>query len=221
MVERNYCVYSHVNKVNGKQYIGMTNNPRHRWARDGERYENSVRFMGAIRKYGFDNFDHIILFDNLTKQEAFDLEIELIAKYKTQDGRYGYNISPGGQGGNYLDEEQLKIQSKKMRQRNLNPKTNPMTNGRVVWGKTHPYVNSMKVIVTERDGTVREFDLLTDCSNYYGISKAQMNRIIGGSQPYRVKKRSMNDPRYMKIDGATFKSIRMKNGVPIEGEKTG
>jgi len=39
---------------------------------------------------------HEILFENLTKQEAFDKEIELIKLYETTTPQSGYNISYGG-----------------------------------------------------------------------------------------------------------------------------
>lgn len=95
-----YCVYCHTSKINGKKYIGITGKkPERRWMK-GEGYKRSRHFYFAIQKYGWDNFEHDILFDSLTKEEACKKEIELIAKYKTADQTFGYNISTGGQGGN-------------------------------------------------------------------------------------------------------------------------
>ncbi len=92
-----YVVYVHMNKINGKKYVGITNNPARRWSGNGKNYEQCPRFRDAIAKYGWDNFTHEFLEEGLTIDEANQLEREYIAKYKTQDGRYGYNISPGGQ----------------------------------------------------------------------------------------------------------------------------
>lgn len=87
-----------MNKVNNKQYIGITkqNPPSKRWGSNGVNYKDSPHFWSAIQKYGWDNFKHEILYTGLTKNEACSLEIELIKTYKTQDNNYGYNIFSGG-----------------------------------------------------------------------------------------------------------------------------
>ncbi len=96
--DRRYFVYMHVNKINGKRYVGITGRkkPEQRWGRNGKGYQNSQRFYNAIKKYGWDNFDHLILYENLTEEKAKEKEIELIAKYKANDAAHGYNITAGG-----------------------------------------------------------------------------------------------------------------------------
>lgn len=97
--EKKYCVYKHTNKINGKVYIGQTchnKNPERRWGKDGIGYKSSCRFYNAIQKYGWNNFEHEIIYDNLTTEQANDLEIELINFYKSCDDKYGYNIREGG-----------------------------------------------------------------------------------------------------------------------------
>ena len=61
----NYKVYVHVNKINGKLYIGLTKskNPNRRWE-NGNGYRNNILFNRAIQKYGWDSFEHIVLFEN-------------------------------------------------------------------------------------------------------------------------------------------------------------
>lgn len=101
-----YTVYMHKNKVNGKVYIGITGQkPKIRW-NNGTGYRNSY-FSNAISKYGWDNFEHIILFSNLTKIEACKKEIELIKFYKSNDKEHGYNIASGGEinNGYHLSEQ--------------------------------------------------------------------------------------------------------------------
>ena len=93
-----YCVYSHTNKTNGKIYIGQTcQKPEKRW-KNGAGYENCIRFYNAIKKYGWNNFEHEIIASNLTKQEADNFERLLIEKLNTQNDSYGYNICSGGGG---------------------------------------------------------------------------------------------------------------------------
>lgn len=96
-MEDNYRVYQHTNLINGKKYIGITKQPvEQRFGTDGCNYRTSPHFYSAIKKYGWENFQHDILYDNLSKEEACDLEIQLIKENKTQDHRYGYNVMEGG-----------------------------------------------------------------------------------------------------------------------------
>lgn len=90
-----YVLYVHRNKINGKRYIGITNNISKRWYGKGKKYENCPRFFAAIKKYGWDNFSHDVLVRGLTLEEANELEKEYISKYKTCE-EYGYNIQSGG-----------------------------------------------------------------------------------------------------------------------------
>lgn len=63
----------------------------------GKVYES--HFYNAIQRYGWDNFEHIILIDNITLELAEIIERELINKYNTTDEQYGYNRALGGIGG--------------------------------------------------------------------------------------------------------------------------
>lgn len=100
-----YSVYMHVNKINGKRYIGITSQtPSSRW-KGGLGYKKQRRFFSAIVSYGWNNFDHIILRDNLSKEEAEKMEFELIQEYHSNDLRYGYNIENGGVTNKLSDEQ--------------------------------------------------------------------------------------------------------------------
>ena len=91
-----YTVYQHKNKINGKVYIGITSQkPEQRW-RNGEGYKSSPHFYSAIQKYGWDNFEHNILFVELTKEQACLKEQELIKEFNSMNREYGYNSTSGG-----------------------------------------------------------------------------------------------------------------------------
>ena len=91
-----YTVYQHKNKINGKVYIGITSQkPEQRW-RNGEWYKSSPHFYSAIQKYGWDNFEHNILFVELTKEQACLKEQELIKEFNSMNREYGYNSTSGG-----------------------------------------------------------------------------------------------------------------------------
>lgn len=89
-----YCVYKHTSP-NDKIYVGITSrNPLKRWD-SGYGYYRHTHFYNSILKYGWNNFKHEIVCENLSKEEACEMEIELIAKYKSNNREYGYNQSLG------------------------------------------------------------------------------------------------------------------------------
>lgn len=93
-----YTVYQHKNKINGKVYIGITcQTPEKRWGEGGRNYKSSPHFYSAIQKYGRDNFEHNILYADLTREEACSKEQELIKLYNSINPLYGYNCTTGGE----------------------------------------------------------------------------------------------------------------------------
>jgi group I intron endonuclease len=96
-----YCIYAHINKINGKIYVGLTGvSPEKRW-RDGNGYHDGTHFKNAVDKYGWDNFEHKIIKENLTKDEASYWEQYYISFYNSTDRKYGYNMSSGGEHGGH------------------------------------------------------------------------------------------------------------------------
>ena len=84
---------------NGKVYIGITSRrPKARWV-CGNGYIKNEHFYRAIQKYGWENIEHIIVEQNLSKNDAAELEIKLIKEYKSNDYKFGYNMSSGGEFG--------------------------------------------------------------------------------------------------------------------------
>ena len=91
-----YILYEHRNKINGKRYIGITNNKTKRWYGKGKHYDGCPYFFAAIQKYGWDNFEHNVLIYDLTREEASRLEKHYIEIFKTCDKAFGYNLAEGG-----------------------------------------------------------------------------------------------------------------------------
>ena len=98
MSKKRYSVYKHTSPQ-GKVYIGITNQnpPSNRW-KGGDGYYHNQYFENAIKKNGWDNFKHEILHTGMTANEAMEKEIELIKFYKSNNKKYGYNLSTGGGG---------------------------------------------------------------------------------------------------------------------------
>ena len=92
-----WVIYKHTNIVNGKVYIGQTQNIDQRWAYDGHNYDPVFKFGKAIRKYGWHSFTHEIVEDNIGSQElANEREIYWISYYDSY--KHGYNMTIGGSG---------------------------------------------------------------------------------------------------------------------------
>lgn len=122
-----FIVYCHVNKINGKRYVGITSQlPAQRWGPNGCKYCNQY-FSAAIQKYGWDNFEHNILFTDLTEAEAKALERKLILDWNLTDPTIGYNITLGGEGCcKYETDEQrqearVESKAKSLAKRNADP----------------------------------------------------------------------------------------------------
>ena len=118
---KKWIIYKHTNKLNGKSYIGITTKkPEYRW-NNGKGYNTQIVFANAIKKYGWNNFSHEILEDNIfTISEANEKEKYYITKYHTWLGDpscNGYNKTPGGDskiGKSYSEagKQKLSIQRK-------------------------------------------------------------------------------------------------------------
>ena len=117
-----FTVYMHVNKYNGKRYVGITSGPpQNRW-QNGRGYYKNKHFNDAIKKYGWGGFDHLILFTGLDKENACVIEQWLIAEYKTTDKRFGYNLTTGGEHFKHA-EESKRLMSEKLRGKSRKPFT--------------------------------------------------------------------------------------------------
>lgn len=139
-----YCVYCHLNKINGKRYIGCTKyNLKTRSGPTGHGYSKNPNFWPEIQKYGWDNFNHIVLKSNLTVEEADYYEAYYIKLFKTQDINFGYNISSGGihNGGGHPQSEETKAKISK------NGKGKGMT------GKNHSIDTKQKMSKSQKGNT--------------------------------------------------------------------
>ena len=92
---KNSGIYKIENKLNGKMYVGLTNNIDRRW---GEHRKNlkqgkhiNQHLQSSVNKYGIENFT----FDIIEKCDLVELakrELYWIDYYNTTDKRFGYNV---------------------------------------------------------------------------------------------------------------------------------
>lgn len=125
MASNNWKVYIHTNLSNNKNMLALhLKRPEHRW-NSGRGYKENPHFYSAIEKCGWDGFRHDIVRENLTKEEAFEIERKLILLLNTFDRKYGYNMTFGGEGtpGYHPSEETRKKLSIARRRENLSEET--------------------------------------------------------------------------------------------------
>ena len=91
-------IYQITNLINGKIYIGKTNNIQKRWSNHRCSNDPNMVIARAIRKYGVDNFKFEVLYKDIPIEQIDELEIKTI-KEKNSQVPNGYNVASGGQGG--------------------------------------------------------------------------------------------------------------------------
>ena len=94
-MEKTYCIYCLINRINGKKYVGMTSQRlNNRWRR-GKGYRGCEAIEQAFKEYGWESFEHIVLMEGLSFENACEEEKRFIKEFGC---RYpdGYNIDGGG-----------------------------------------------------------------------------------------------------------------------------
>ena len=103
-----------------KNYIGQVYNrtPKQRWGKDGNGYkpkkgDEPTHFYNAIQTYGWDNFNHKVLFSiECETLEELVFWLDEWEKYyieKYDSFKHGYNSTTGGSNGLYCEKTKQKI----------------------------------------------------------------------------------------------------------------
>lgn len=205
---KEYCVYVHINKTNDKKYVGLTSkNPEKRW-NNGYGYYSNKHFYSAILKYGWDNFQHLIVGEHLSVDEACKMEQDLISLYHSNNPNFGYNICAGGET-NILPPSSLK----KIADHHRGTK---MSESAKALRALHP-PKAKKVICDDQ-----EFISITECAKFYDVKPAVMRLWLEGVKSFDCKFKDMNlhikDAKYVYeecytkrrwvfYDGKEYKSV--------------
>jgi group I intron endonuclease len=94
-----HYIYKITNNINGKIYIGQTNNPTRRWwqhTSSARRNKGNQLITKAMIKHGLDNFDFSVICTCCTQEDTDETEILLIKQYNSTDMSIGYNLAKGG-----------------------------------------------------------------------------------------------------------------------------
>lgn len=183
-MENHYCVYK-LTSPSGKCYIGYTGiKPEERW-KNGHGYHDNDYLKNAFNKYGWENFTKEILYSGLTFEEACELEIKTISKYKSNQREFGYNIQNGGASRDRIGEETKSKISNSLKEY-FKKHDNPML------GKTHSdksnYQNMMSQktrkevmqIDLETNEIINIFPSINEASRFLGILLSGISHACNG-----------------------------------------
>lgn len=120
-----YIVYCHTSP-SGKRYVGTTSTSLSHRFQDGLGYRKNPLFWEDICKYGWDAFTHEVLFSDLDREAALDIEYRLIHEWNLLDSNYGYNLWDG-KGGRSKDSAERVSESRRGNQRCLGRVLSPKT----------------------------------------------------------------------------------------------
>lgn len=95
-------IYIYENQINGKVYVGQAVDLERRFYEHSyhlvRNTDKATALQRAVNKYGFENFKNFILCI-CDVSELNDKEIEFISKFQSNNKKYGYNLSAGGNSG--------------------------------------------------------------------------------------------------------------------------
>lgn len=95
-------IYSIINKINNKSYIGKCNDINKRF-KEHKRKLNSNKHHNqhlqfSWNKYGENNFEFVEILSDINKNDMNNYEILFIKLFNTTNDVYGYNLTNGGDG---------------------------------------------------------------------------------------------------------------------------
>lgn len=147
-------IYMVVNLINNKKYIGQSKNIKKRFQshhlvdyKNKNNCNYNTKFYQALRKYGIDSFEVIIL-KLCEEKELDDLEIKYIKEFDTF--KNGYNSTEGGQYWSpniHSGETELKRQKTREQNKSLMSENHPrakLTNQQV-WDIRQRYIDGKSI----------------------------------------------------------------------------
>ena len=84
-------IYKTTNLINGKVYVGQ-----HHGSFDPHYHGSGNLIRAAVKKYGVDNFETILIEECVNDNELNEREVFWISYFDSQDLNKGYNIHKGG-----------------------------------------------------------------------------------------------------------------------------
>jgi group I intron endonuclease len=219
-------VYKLTNKVNGKVYVGKSNNPSERLirhfstAKTGSDQNHKYQLIHkAIAKYGKENFVFKILEECMSEQIAYEQEMAWIEKLKSNDRKFGYNQNEGGLGGHTPNEDVRQQISA-----SLTGRINSLPGLLKKLHKLFSFVPEYKDIYKSENEIRKEKERLQIISDL-GVQKIEklnddVKRLVLKLNDFDCfRKTDIADALGIELKTVRYVLQRYKNGVPTEEQK--
>lgn len=210
-------IYIIKNKINGKCYIGKTNQTlQKRWYNHkhlAKKKENR-NLYNAMNEYGIENFHPSILerVDNCSDEYLSEREIYWILKYNSNNILYGYNMTKGGTGGDVISSHPDKDAIIKK-----------MSDSRK--GKSYEQIMGAEK-ATALKALLREKMLGNLSPLYKDIDKEELKEMVDKGHSnielaeYFLVSRQTISSKFKSFFGMTLTEYRKINNLPIRRRKT-
>lgn len=116
-----YSIYRITDLLNGKVYIGYTNNVNVRWTnhRYAAKVKTTTALYHAINKHGIENFTFDVIYQSLDRGHTLnEMEPHFIKDYNSY-APFGYNLTFGGEGVEGLKHSEEANLAKSIRQKGV------------------------------------------------------------------------------------------------------
>lgn len=192
-----FYIYTILNRLNYKMYVGQTQNPKNRWSSHRSVANSDKAYLPvhrALKKYGATNFQYSIIDVLNSQEEANEAEEFWIAQLDSR-GKEGYNLASGGSsnsGWHHSEESKEKIarsnlgkkKPKSLEQRKL--LSDLMTGRQITWAQKISE-SQTKFPAEMESKIVSEYRVGASCKslgNKYGCSTRTIYNIIKRRERY-------------------------------------
>ena len=175
-----YVVYIHTSP-SGKRYVGITHTDVNKRWQNGRGYYRNEYFSRAIKKYGWNSFKHEIVAVGLSKLEAEQIEKTLIARYKSNEKAYGYNIKSGGDSNGKHAESSKRLMSENRKGKGTQPRSETT---KQKMRKNHKGGNPPKQVLCVETGET--FKSINDAARAVNINKKVISNCCRGIEHYNT-----------------------------------
>ncbi len=193
----NCGVYLITNKSNNKVYVGKSIILKYRWKKHlwklKQGKHHNLHLQSAFNKDGIDSFEFSIL-EKCSEDIVCEREMFYISKYQSDNPKFGYNKTKGGEGLKATDEIKQKIsnslkgkpasESKKENCRKAQTGLKRSKQHKENIGK------SLKHPISQYDlqgNFIRNWDSIREAANELGFLESQIGRCVNGKRKTAYK----------------------------------